>query len=223
MSWEYANPGNYGSNILHPKTKETVYRNEDGTRAIETSFAYEYHSSARRMKRITTTLPAIPTSQYGSGVAATTKVYQDEYGNVTWSMDERGYITRAGGIGRYGTRRGLQLRRTVTVRQEIHCHLIGYNIVRAAMIASALKFQRCPNRLSFTGSLQAIEEFAASLRRRSGRYREQWECVLRTIAELTVGDRPNRKEPRQIKSRPKPYKLLQSARTSIKTREATMS
>ncbi|PQO28953.1 hypothetical protein C5Y97_24670 [Blastopirellula marina] len=56
-----------------------------------------------------------------------------------------------------------------------------------------------------------------------GRYREQWECVLQTISELTVGNRPNRKEPRQIKRRPKPYKLLQSARKSIKTREATTS
>ncbi|PQO40728.1 hypothetical protein C5Y97_05790 [Blastopirellula marina] len=108
------------------------------------------------------------------------------------------------------------------VRQEIHCHLIGYNIVRAAMIASALKFQCCPTKLSFTGALQAIDQFAASLRRRSGRYLEPWECVLQTISELTVGNRPNRKEPRQIKRRPKPYKLLQSARKSIKTREAAM-
>ncbi|RCS40793.1 hypothetical protein DTL42_25895 [Bremerella cremea] len=75
----------------------------------------------------------------------------------------------------------------------------------------------------FYRSLQAIEEFAASLRRHSGRYIAPWECVLRTIAKLTVGDRPNRKEPRQVKRRPKPYKLLQSARKSIRTREATMS
>ena len=109
------------------------------------------------------------------------------------------------------------------VRKEIHCHLIGYNIVRAAMIASALKFQHCPNRPSFTGALQAINQFAASLRRRSGRYREQWKYVPRTIAKLTVGNRPNRNEPRQIQRRPKPYKLLQSARKSIKNREATMS
>ncbi|WP_146118781.1 hypothetical protein [Blastopirellula marina] len=53
------------------------------------------------------------------------------------------------------------------VRKEIHCRLIGYNIVRAAMIASALKFQRCRNRLSFTGALQAVDQFAAYLRRRS--------------------------------------------------------
>ncbi|PQO28701.1 hypothetical protein [Blastopirellula marina] len=94
------------------------------------------------------------------------------------------------------------------VRQEIHCHLISDNIVRAAMVASALKFQRCPNKLSFTRALQAIDQFAAYLRRRSGRYLEPWECVLRTIAKLTIGDRPNRKEPRQIKCRPKTYKLL---------------
>ncbi|RCS43281.1 hypothetical protein DTL42_19195 [Bremerella cremea] len=47
--------------------------------------------------------------------------------------------------------------------------------------------------------------------------------VLRTIAQLIVGDRPNRKEFRQIKRRPKPYKLLQAARKSIITREGIMS
>ncbi|PQO37196.1 hypothetical protein DTL21_04390 [Bremerella cremea] len=98
-----------------------------------------------------------------------------------------------------------KLRRAM-VRKEIHCHLIGYNIVGAAMIGSALKSQRRPNRLSFTGSLQASEEFAAYLSRRSGRYCEQWECLLRTIAKLTVGNRSNRKESRQIKRGPKPYR-----------------
>ena len=38
---------------------------------------------------------------------------------------------------------------TQMVRKEIHCHLIGYNVVRAAMLASALRFQLCPTRLSF--------------------------------------------------------------------------
>lgn len=109
------------------------------------------------------------------------------------------------------------------VRKEIHCHLIGYNIIRAAMIASALKFQRSPTRLSFTGALQAIAEFACCLRQRSARYLEHWECVLRTIAQLTVGHRPNRKEPRQLKRRPKKYKLLQSPRKSTRTRDATIT
>jgi len=116
----------------------------------------------------------------------------------------------------------LRCKTPAMVRKEVHCHLIGYNIVRAAMIASALKFRSSPNRLSFTGALQAIEEFASYLRRISNRYAEQWECALQTIAQLTVGHRPNRKEPRELKRRPKPYKLMQTPRKSIRTRDATI-
>ncbi len=92
-SWEYTSQTVSG-NTIYPKSKETVYRNDDGTGAIETSFSYAFYSGTLRMKQITTTLPAVPTSQNGSGVAATVKSYQDEYGNLTWSMDARGYITR---------------------------------------------------------------------------------------------------------------------------------
>ena len=42
----------------------------------------------------TTTLPAVPVEQNGSGVAAMRKEVYDSYGNLTWLMDERGFITR---------------------------------------------------------------------------------------------------------------------------------
>lgn len=107
------------------------------------------------------------------------------------------------------------------VRKEIHCHMIGYNLVRAAMLASALKFSLCPSRLSFTGAMQAVEEFAAALRLRSGRREEQWANLLETISELRVGDRPGRCEPRVLKRRPKQYKLMQKPRDPNRNRYAT--
>jgi hypothetical protein len=48
-----------------------------------------------------------------------------------------------------------------------------------------------------------FEEFAATLRLRSGRREEQWGNLLATISELAVGDRAGRFEPR-----PKNYKLM---------------
>jgi putative transposase len=107
------------------------------------------------------------------------------------------------------------------VRKEIHCHMIGYNLVRAAMLASALKFRLCPSRLSFTGAMQAVEEFASSLRLQSGRRSEQWANLLETISELTVGDRPGRQEKRELKRRQKNYKLMQSPRNPNRNRYAT--
>ncbi|MBI1248152.1 RHS repeat-associated core domain-containing protein [bacterium] len=92
-SWEYA-VQTVGGNTIYPKSKETVYRNDDGTGAIETTFNYTYYSGTLRVQQMTTTLPVVPTHQNGSGIATTRKVYLDEYGNPTWSMNERGYITR---------------------------------------------------------------------------------------------------------------------------------
>ena len=109
------------------------------------------------------------------------------------------------------------------VRKEIHCHMIGYNLIRAAMLASALKFDLCPARLSFTGAMQAVEEFASCIRLRSGRFTEQWEGLLETISELTVGHRPGRKEPRELKRRAKQYKLMQKPRDPNRNRYATVA
>ena len=107
------------------------------------------------------------------------------------------------------------------VRKEIHCHMIGYNLVRAAMLVSALKFHLCPTQLSFTGAMQALEEFASCIRHRSGRYAEQWESLLKTISELTVGKRPGRQERRELKRRQKRYKLMQKPRDPNRNRYAT--
>jgi hypothetical protein len=98
------------------------------------------------------------------------------------------------------------------VHKEIYCHLIGYNVVRAAMLAAALEFEVCPVKLSFKGAMQAVEEFGAALRLGSGRRAAQWENLLATINELRVGDRPGRREPREVKRRPKSYKLLRVPR-----------
>lgn len=107
------------------------------------------------------------------------------------------------------------------VRKEIHCHMIGFNLVRAAMMASALKFGLCPSRLSFTGAMQALEEFAASRRLRSGRKDQQWENLLTTISEITVGSRPGRQEKRELKRRKKNYKLMKTPRNPNRNRYAT--
>ena len=46
------------------------------------------------MQQKITTLPVIPEDQNGSGIPATRREYYDEYGNLTWKMDERGFLTR---------------------------------------------------------------------------------------------------------------------------------
>lgn len=107
------------------------------------------------------------------------------------------------------------------VRKEIHCHMIGYNLVRCAILASALRFNRCPSQLSFTGAMQAVEEFAASLRLGSVRRAEQWDNLLEVISEIEVGNRPGRQEKRELKRRQKNYKLMTCPRNPNRNRYAT--
>jgi hypothetical protein len=98
------------------------------------------------------------------------------------------------------------------VHKEIYCHLIGYIMVRAAILASALRFAGCPVKLSFKVAMQAVEEFAPTLRLRSGLWAAQWENLLATIHELRVGNRPGRREPRVVKRRQKRCKLIRKPR-----------
>ena len=79
---------------VHPISKQIVYRNEDGTGAIETGFSYTWHTGTVEMQERVTTLPAVPASQNGSGTSATRRDQFDVHGYRTWQMDERGFITR---------------------------------------------------------------------------------------------------------------------------------
>jgi RHS repeat-associated protein len=58
-----------------------------------TSYCYTWHAGTCAIKERVTTLPIVSTTENGTGVAATRREYFDTYGNQTWSMDERGFIT----------------------------------------------------------------------------------------------------------------------------------
>ncbi|MBL7041600.1 MAG: RHS repeat-associated core domain-containing protein [Pirellulaceae bacterium] len=83
-----------GGTTIYPRSKMTVYRNDDGTGAIDTSYSYTWYTGTVQIEQRTTTLPAVPTSQNGSGTSATRVERFDQYGNLIWVKDERGYITR---------------------------------------------------------------------------------------------------------------------------------
>lgn len=75
-------------------SQDTVYSDDAGAHPITKSYAYTYHSGTCAVKQITTTLPVVSVSQNGSGTPDTRKDCFDTYGNKTWMMDERGFITR---------------------------------------------------------------------------------------------------------------------------------
>lgn len=94
QSWEYTSH-TAGDVTVFPVSKEIEYPDDtDPNRKIETTYSYTYYSGTTQIAQKTTTLPVISTAQNGSGAANSRKEYYDTLGYMTWSMNERGFITR---------------------------------------------------------------------------------------------------------------------------------
>jgi hypothetical protein len=101
------------------------------------------------------------------------------------------------------------------VRNEFYTHLLGYNLIRGVMAATAIESDQAPWKISFKGTLQTLQQFLPILLSRISN--EAWcDALLRAVATHTVGNRPDRLEPRLVKRRPKPYKHLREHRRYYK-------
>jgi hypothetical protein len=103
------------------------------------------------------------------------------------------------------------------VAKEIWACLLAYNLIRQTMLQAALARKRSPRQLSFTAAMQKIAASWATLA-----VCDQETLVLLVAVHLKhlpahqVGHRPNRVEPRAIKRRPKPHKLLTKPRAEAR-------
>jgi putative transposase len=101
------------------------------------------------------------------------------------------------------------------VRKEIWTCLLAYNMIRQKILQSALQQGVSPRAVSFTNALQMIAAawmVMPLLDRRTSQALLSIE--LERMADQTVGNRPNRIEPRAVKRRPKPYRLLTMLRAT---------
>jgi hypothetical protein len=105
------------------------------------------------------------------------------------------------------------------VLKEIWMHALAYDLVRGVIAAAAEEHDEQPRSLSFQGALQALESFREEVGNAEpgGRARVV-DATLKTIASRRVGHRPNRVEPRAIKRRPKPHRLLKEPRSEARKR-----
>jgi hypothetical protein len=101
------------------------------------------------------------------------------------------------------------------VRKEIGMHLLGYNLIRGVMAASARSVGRTPRTVSFAGTWSAIRGLAEVV---CAAPADGWAILLRVVRAERVGDRPNRVEPRVKKRRPKPHRLMQRPRQELRER-----
>lgn len=110
------------------------------------------------------------------------------------------------------------------VRREIWTCLLAYNLIRQTMLEAALRAGRSPRELSFTAALQKIAVAWAVLATCDATTATAViDVMLRDIGKDLIGTRPNRVEPRAVKRRPKPHKLLTEPRLAAQARQLSGS
>lgn len=102
------------------------------------------------------------------------------------------------------------------IEKELWVHLLAYNLIRLLMAQAALNADVHPRELSFKHTVQLWTEWTSQ---RPGSDREAHNAILfRLIAQLKVGNRSGRIEPRARKRRPKPYPWLKIPRAEARER-----
>ena len=94
--------------------------------------------------------------------------------------------------------------------KELWVYFLAYNLIRLLMAEAALQAGALPRELSFKHTLQLWLSW--SRRQFLTPVEENTDVLFMLIAQVRVGQRPNRIEPRAIKRRPKPYRRLQKSR-----------
>jgi hypothetical protein len=112
----------------------------------------------------------------------------------------------------------LRCKTPAMVRKEIWTHLLAYNFIRTLMAQAAAVTGTPPRELSFAGALQTFNAFRDALQLADpGTQAELWKTLLAAVVRHRVGNRPDRVEPRAVKRRPKPHKLLTVPRKIART------
>ena len=105
------------------------------------------------------------------------------------------------------------------VEKEIWAHILGYNLVRKAGCQVAQAMGVTPRSISFTATKQAILAGWTQATRLDGvDYVRVQKLMLKMLRKQKVGHRPGRCEPRAVKKRPKPHKLLTEARQAARAK-----
>jgi Transposase DDE domain len=115
----------------------------------------------------------------------------------------------------------LRCKSPAMVRKEVWMHLLAYNLIRTVIARAADLHGLEPRSISFKGALQTLNAFRAACEITRGTTRERvLQILYAAIATHIVGNRPDRFEPRAIKRRPKPHKLLTVPRAVARKRLA---
>jgi hypothetical protein len=113
----------------------------------------------------------------------------------------------------------LRCKKPHRVRNELRAHLLAYNLIRQVMAEAAIQGNVEPWQISFKGTLATISDMLPVLGILKNSI-DLYDVLLECCWKHVVGNRPDRYEPRILKRRPKPYKLMQKPRHKYKPGEA---
>jgi putative transposase len=103
------------------------------------------------------------------------------------------------------------------VEKELWAYWLGYNLVRKVSCQAALERGLHPREISFTATKQAMIEAWQQMTLSSREKRlALGRALLTALGKEKVGQRPGRCEPRAVKRRPKPHKLLNKPRAEAR-------
>jgi hypothetical protein len=106
-----------------------------------------------------------------------------------------------------------------SIRREIWVHWLAYNLIRKVMAQAALSHEKLPRELSFASALAAVTgTWALASVADAATLSMHAKAQHRGIAASRAGHRPDRVEPRAIKRRPKPHKLLNRPRAEARAK-----
>lgn len=113
----------------------------------------------------------------------------------------------------------LRCKSPAMVRKEILMHFIVYNSIRRLMLDAASQQDMLSRRISVKGSIQALRQWQPLLNKadlNSLERRRLMALLYEAIADSTLCERPGRLEPRCVKRRPKPFRLMTAPRHVMK-------
>jgi len=101
--------------------------------------------------------------------------------------------------------------------KELLAYLVAHNLIRCVMAEAVAQYSVDLERISFKGTVDALRQYSAALAQARNRKmrRQLWEDLLLNLSRDLVPLRPNRREPRAVKRRPKPYPLLNRPRRTF--------
>src|SRR6059036_3379165 len=104
------------------------------------------------------------------------------------------------------------------VHKELEMFFIAYNLIRCLIVQAGNINDVALDRMSFKGTLDSVRQFSLAIAqaRSKKKHKQLVAQLLEVIARDQVPDRPNRREPRAVKHRPKAFPLLNKPRHQFK-------